>query len=117
VLRVSMGTALKLPIVESVDPLADLLRLRDEWQVVPFATVLASDAEPLSRVQPPPRWALVFGEEGDGLPQEWIAACPRRVTIPMRREVDSLNVSVAAGILMHHFLEGGRQWVVGKTSG
>jgi tRNA G18 (ribose-2'-O)-methylase SpoU len=103
VLRVSMGTALKLPIVESSDLLGDVRRLRTEFQIATFAAALAEDAEPIAAVEPPLRWALVFGAEGEGLSPEWIAACERTVTIPMRRGVDSLNVSVAAGIFLHHF--------------
>ncbi len=105
VLRVSMGAAFKLPIIESSRLLADVRRLTHDWDVTAFATVLADDAEPLSTIQPPLRWALVLGSEGEGLSPEWIAACARQATIPMRRRVDSLNVSVAAGVFLHHFSE------------
>ncbi len=105
VLRVSMGTAFKLPIIESNDLLDDMRRLREQWSITTFATVLGDDAEPLAVVEPPRRWALVLGSEGEGLPREWIAACERKTTIPMRRGVDSLNVSVAAGIFLHHLTQ------------
>jgi tRNA G18 (ribose-2'-O)-methylase SpoU len=105
VLRVSMGTALTLPIVESADLLGDLRRLHEEGGAATFATVLAEDATPLDDVTPPPRWALVLGAEAEGLPPEWISACRHRVTIPMRRGVDSLNVSVAAGIFLYRFAQ------------
>ena len=42
--------------------------------------------------------ALVLGNENDGLAQETIDACDYTVRIPMRHGVDSLNVSMAAGI-------------------
>jgi tRNA G18 (ribose-2'-O)-methylase SpoU len=32
-----------------------------------------------------------------------VAACDRRVTIPMQLGTDSLNVAVAAGIILYHF--------------
>jgi tRNA G18 (ribose-2'-O)-methylase SpoU len=98
-----MGAAFALPIVESADLLADLAHLSGPWDVCTFATVLADGAEPLAAVRPPRRWALVLGGEGEGLSPEWIAACRRQVTIPMSRGVDSLNVSVAAGVFLHHF--------------
>ena len=44
------------------------------------------------------RVALLFGAEGPGLSPETLAAADVRATIPMRAEVDSLNVGVAAGI-------------------
>jgi tRNA G18 (ribose-2'-O)-methylase SpoU len=117
VLRVSMGTALKLPIVESANLLGDARRLREQFQVATFATVLADDAEPLTSVKPPSRWALFFGAEGEGLSPDWIAACARKITIPMQQGVDSLNVSVAAGIFLHHFCENPRPQAILPNAG
>jgi tRNA G18 (ribose-2'-O)-methylase SpoU len=77
VLRVSMGTVFKLPIVESTDLLADAHRL-NQFRIATFATVLADDAEPLTSVSPPSRWALIFGAEGEGLSTAWISACERQ---------------------------------------
>jgi tRNA (guanosine-2'-O-)-methyltransferase len=47
-----------------------------------------------------PRVAIVLGNEHDGLSRALLAVADRRVRIPMRGFVESLNVSVAAGILM-----------------
>lgn len=47
-----------------------------------------------------PRVALLFGNEHDGIRAELLDAAARRVRIPMRGFVESLNVSVAAGILL-----------------
>jgi tRNA G18 (ribose-2'-O)-methylase SpoU len=46
--------------------------------------------------------ALILGPEGPGLSPEVIARC-RPVGIPMSGGFDSLNVSVASGIALHHF--------------
>jgi RNA methyltransferase, TrmH family len=46
-------------------------------------------------------WALVLGNEEDGLAPEVAAACTRLVTIPGSGQVESLNVSAAAAILIH----------------
>jgi tRNA G18 (ribose-2'-O)-methylase SpoU len=43
---------------------------------------------------------LVFGSEARGLPAEVIAACDVRLTIPQRGVTQSLNLCVAAGIVM-----------------
>lgn len=45
--------------------------------------------------------ALVLGNEGAGVREEWIARADRLVSIPIRAEAESLNVAVAAGILLH----------------
>jgi len=47
-----------------------------------------------------PRVALVLGNERDGISKELLAACTRRVRVPMRGFVESLNVSVTAAILL-----------------
>jgi tRNA G18 (ribose-2'-O)-methylase SpoU len=46
---------------------------------------------------------LVLGNEATGLRADWEALCAREVTIEMAANVDSLNVSTAAGILMYAF--------------
>ncbi len=103
VLRVSMGTAFRLPIVESVDLQRDVLRLREEWNLELIATVLDNNASPLSSADRSSHVGLLFGNEADGLDEQWQSICQRRLTIPMRRGTDSLNVAIAAGIFLHHF--------------
>ncbi len=96
-----MGTALELPVVESTDLAVDLQRLKDGgYQLA--ATVLDDTAEPLHSAARPDRLALLIGSEGHGLDTRWVSACHRRLTIPMSRGTDSLNLSVAAGIFLHH---------------
>src|SRR6266581_1747277 len=45
-------------------------------------------------------FALLLGREGAGLPDELVRAADQRLAIPMRGPVESLNVGVAAGILL-----------------
>ena len=103
VLRVSMGATLKLPLTESEDLVADLSRLHDDFQFERIATVL-EEAEYLDKARRAARIAIVIGNEAHGLPDEIAEACERRVTIPMQLGTDSLNVAVASGIMLHHFL-------------
>ena len=44
--------------------------------------------------------ALVVGTEATGLSQEWRDHATQNIFIPMQGEIDSMNVSVAAGILV-----------------
>ena len=44
--------------------------------------------------------AIVVGTEATGLSNEWLQNSTQNVMIPMQGEIDSLNVSVAAGILI-----------------
>ncbi|MCK8481469.1 TrmH family RNA methyltransferase [Psychroserpens algicola] len=44
--------------------------------------------------------AIVVGTEATGLSDEWLAHARQNIIIPMQGEIDSMNVSVAAGILI-----------------
>jgi TrmH family RNA methyltransferase len=46
-----------------------------------------------------PPAAIVMGTEADGLTDYWLRNADRRIKIPMRGRIDSLNVSVAAAII------------------
>jgi len=64
----------------------------------------AADAtgEPLSRsTAAPTRVAVVVGNEGGGLSSAARERATKLVAIPIAQPVDSLNVAVAAGILLH----------------
>jgi tRNA G18 (ribose-2'-O)-methylase SpoU len=102
--RVSMGTVFKLPFRRSADLVDDLNRLgRSGYERV--ATVLAPDAQALATARRREKLALLLGGEADGLEKQFIELCDRRCTIPMRHGTDSLNVAVAAGIFLYHFVD------------
>jgi tRNA G18 (ribose-2'-O)-methylase SpoU len=107
VLRVSMGAAFRLPIIESVDLEADLRRLRSDWNVELWATVLRPGAKPLMQAERPRRLGLLFGSEGHGLADRWIDCCDAQFTIPMAAGTDSLNVAVASGIFLYEVTRAG----------
>ena len=44
--------------------------------------------------------AIVVGTEDTGLSKEWLQHSTQNIIIPMQGEIDSMNVSVAAGILI-----------------
>ena len=102
-IRVSMGTIFKLPLLHTDNLMRDLRRLKAEWKVELIATVLDTSAEPLSQANRSAKIGLLFGNEAQGLDAESIATCQRKVIIPMQHETDSLNVAVAAGIVLFHF--------------
>ncbi len=97
-LRGSMGSAFRLPHLRGADPEATLSRLRaDGFRVI--ATVAEGGAL-YAKATLTGRVALVFGSEGPGLPAELLRLADERVTIPLRPPVESLNIGVAAGILL-----------------
>ena len=102
VLRVSMGSALHIPIIESRDIMADAKTVAAAgFELV--AAVLDSAAELLNVAKRKNRMALLLGGEGHGLSDEWLKLAQRKVTIPMQLGIDSLNVAVAAAVLLYHF--------------
>ena len=108
--RVSMGAVFTLPIVRSGDLASDLELMRSGFGLEMVATVIDADAPPLAEFKLTPasrgRCAVLLGSEGYGLSPQDVARCDRRVRIPMYHDVDSLNVAVAAGIVLHHLVSG-----------
>lgn len=97
VLRASMGGVFRLPCRVCDDFHGELCRLSRERPVL--AAVVDADAEPILTA-PKERAVIVIGNEGNGLTEAAVAACSHRVTIPMAGRAESLNASMAAGILL-----------------
>jgi tRNA G18 (ribose-2'-O)-methylase SpoU len=104
-IRVSMGTIFGMPLVHSADLMSDLQRLRHEFAVELIASVADEKAMPLAGAKRSKQMGFLFGNEAQGLSKEQIDACDRQVTIPMQLGTDSLNVSVAAGVVLYHFTQ------------
>ena len=49
--------------------------------------------------------ALIIGAEGEGVSRLLLSKCDRRVALPQKGEIQSLNASVAAGVLIYRILE------------
>jgi TrmH family RNA methyltransferase len=61
----------------------------------------AATGEPLARSDAPPKLAIAVGNEGGGLSARILAASARTVSLPITGAVESLNVAVAAGIILY----------------
>jgi tRNA G18 (ribose-2'-O)-methylase SpoU len=104
-IRVSMGTVFYIPIIRSQELLADLRSLKSKYGFELVATVLDEKAESLATIKRSCRIALLFGNEAQGISEDYLRLCDRQVTIPMQYGTDSLNVAVAAGIFLYHFTQ------------
>ena len=95
-LRGSMGALFRLASVAAPEEAVE------GWLARHHFTVFASgtDGTPLAAVTFPKPLALVLGNEGAGVQSALARAATARVTIPVRPGVESLNVAVAAGILL-----------------
>ncbi len=107
-IRTSMGTVFQLNIIRSQDLQADLNWLKAQNGFQWHASVICDKAVPLHSITPPHKVGLLIGSEAHGLAETWLQLADQRVTIPMALGTDSLNVSVAAGIFMHHYQRPGQ---------
>ena len=102
-LRVSMGNVLALELFESRQPLDDLKLLYSRGMEV-ISTSLGANAVHLETAQRTKPLIILFGNEKHGLDQDVLSCSNRCVQIEMLQGTDSLNVSAAAAITIHHFL-------------
>ena len=101
--RTSMAAVLRVPFARAADWPTAIADLRREGFTV-VALTPAPPSEPLDAFAARAgdrRIALLVGTEGAGLSPPAEAEADVRVTIPMRPGVDSLNLSVAAGIALY----------------
>jgi TrmH family RNA methyltransferase len=104
VIRTTMGGILRIPVLQevTVDQL-EALQSKSELRIICCETGGSSEFDSLS-------WKgniiLVFGNETKGIGKEVSALKERSVRIPMEGKADSLNMGVAAGIIMYHV----RKW-------
>lgn len=77
--------------------------LRDEgYRIV--AAEINDDAVPLTTYEWEDKTAIIYGEEGAGLPQEVLDAVDDIVFIPGRGSVRSLNVATTAGVFTYDYM-------------
>ena len=99
-LRVSIGHALSIPFARCKDTSTDLQRLVDDHGIRLIGASVGSDSMAPEMLEPQPRIGLVMGSEFDGISDSTASICDRLVRIRMAAGVDSLNVSVAAAVLL-----------------
>ena len=104
-LRASMGSLLRLPVMET-DDLAETLASEAlaSYALPCYAAAPDNSAMPVGGCDFSKGAVIVIGNEGNGLSEEAIAACNTSsggsTTIPMRGKAESLNAAAAATILM-----------------
>lgn len=97
-LRGSMGSALRLPIARS--DIDELLRALASAGIQTSALVPRTGRSLFEADFRKP-CALLLGAEGAGLPDEVLSRVDQRITIPMQKPVESLNVGVAAALVLY----------------
>jgi TrmH RNA methyltransferase len=97
--RVAEGGLEQLSVYHMTDVAATLRRLKPAYRVLGTALERGTPLPALARVPRP--LLLVLGNEEQGVARATLAACDEVVTIPGAGAIQSLNVSVSAGILLY----------------
>ncbi len=100
VVKVSSGAAQYVPLSVVTNLTREIKTLKDNGFWIYGADMNGSSSYDEKFAA---RSAIVMGSEGDGMSNLVRKNCDYIVSIPMRGHIDSLNVSVAAGILMYEF--------------
>lgn len=94
--RAAAGTIFTLPTFAMTE--AEFAAFLVDNNIAPIATVMKEGSHYM-KYDYPSRLALLIGSEGEGLPESWMQNPASCVHIPMARTLESLNASVAAGII------------------
>ncbi len=99
--RNSMGTIFQLPVARSDVLVETLQRLRSELGFRVFAAHPQSGSLGVTESDLTGNACFVFGSEGDGISPRVLAACDDRIKIPMKNDVDSINVASSVGVVLY----------------
>ncbi len=98
VIRASSGAALHVPIARVTNLKHALDRLAEAGV---WSAAAVMDGQPAFKARLDGPLALVIGSEGNGVKPSLAQRCDHKLTVPIARDFDSLNASVAAGILLY----------------
>ncbi len=100
--RATMGSIFAVPLVKAT--VAQFLAWRASWPGSVVGTLLTATHDYRQAPYAAPT-LILMGNEQQGLPPELAAACDVTVKIPQRGRADSLNLSVATGIMIYTVAE------------
>jgi TrmH family RNA methyltransferase len=98
-----MGASFRLPVSRATAE--ELNTWAAEYDVTVWTA--STNGTPLRRVTAPEKLAVVVGNEGAGVSPEISGLAKRNVSIPLAHGVESLNVAVAAGIILYEVQRAG----------
>lgn len=96
-IRSSVGCVFTTPV--AIGSVSEIIQFLQQRRIALFCA--SADApHPYYEVDFTQPAAIVVGAEADGLSEVWFTQATERIGIPMQGEIDSMNVSVAAAILI-----------------
>jgi TrmH family RNA methyltransferase len=101
--RATMGSIFATPIARATT--AEFFAWRTAWPGRVIGALLTASTDFRQPVYAPPA-LILLGAEQKGLTPDLAAACDVTVKIPMRGRADSLNLAVAAGVMIYQAIAG-----------
>jgi 23S rRNA (guanosine2251-2'-O)-methyltransferase len=98
-IKASAGALYKLPVCRSRNLKDELQFLHASGIAILAATEKADQSFTAADMTGP--LALIMGNEGEGIARELLALADGQISIPVAGEIGSLNVSVAAGVILY----------------
>ena len=105
VIRGAMGALFRQRIILTGDTAALISSLKARGVSV-HAAAAGSSSQSLYEAGLSEPYAVIFGNEGNGIPRGITALCDKSLKIPMKEHAESLNAAVAASIFMAHAVKG-----------
>lgn len=99
--KVAAGGAEKVKFIQVTNLARTLSKIKEEFNVRVVGTMLDEQALPIQDCDLTGPLALIMGAEDTGLRPITQAQCDHKVYIPMNGDLQSLNVSVAAGMALY----------------
>ena len=96
--RATMGSIFAVPLTRATEPA--FAAWRNAWPGSVVGTLLSAEVDYRQAAYARPA-LILMGNEQQGLPPDMAALCDVNVKIPMRGRADSLNLSVATGIMIY----------------
>jgi TrmH family RNA methyltransferase len=96
--RATMGSIFATPLIKASE--AEFAAWRNGWPGSVVGTLLSAEVDHREAAYQRPT-LILMGNEQQGLPPGMAALCDVNVKIPMRGRADSLNLSVATGIMIY----------------
>jgi TrmH family RNA methyltransferase len=100
VVRASMGTLFWKPVVQTSFESFVAWAHAGNFQLIGTSAKAKLNFREFTPRVP---WTLMLGSEQKGLSPEQLAACDSAISLPMNGRVSSLNLAVAAGVLLYQF--------------
>ena len=97
--RAAMGAIFRQNIKISENMAEDIASLKKNGYNI-FAAHLDRNSQPIDEIDFGPKTAAIFGNEGSGLDEGIAKICDGKMIIPISKDSESLNVSIAAGIVL-----------------